>query len=819
MVAWDAYRYSLRTPMTTAINPALTDAGLAAAVAANGAGLQLGITHVAIGTGQYVPTGGQTLLVNRKEKAVVSSGVSLPGGFELTVNFPSWAGTPNPYNATEIGFYAGDPDAGGVLFAVHSHPSDVIVQRNAANYTATFGLLLSRVPLDSVTVTATALVAINAAVADVDAARTSALSKLSAYGYLPPVAYAAGLIMTLSTQTVSFSGLAYAPILSTLPFTTSGTFEAGKFRLIQGVIAADLAAPGGAVMVHGIASGTGAIDRPLQDKLRERVSVNDYWIGATDATVATQNAVNTSREVRFVAGFTYNLSSGASLDINIPANTKIIIEKGAVVNCTNIRFNAYNVNDVEWLIDGKLNLLAMAAAPAKTGWPNTAAGTQNGDERGFLEFGGSDVNSASVSGFTVHGTGKITGPWTGTPNFSDSVFQVNRKGIAGWNCKNMLVEGVEILGFDGEQVYAYINTPDCTNIIFNLVNSHHCRFNALNFNVQNITQLGAYRGLKITDCVSDTCYANIEASAGVITGNYGRAATNYGIWFGIGSGRGPMDVSSNTIEDCAGESYVLSFSSSLVTPVRDVNITNNKAINSGTNAYAFNKLQGFTVTGNTSRGHASTGAGKSFAFTNCTQGWVDGNITFSPGAFSTGNLTTVTSIVNQGSNPVIDSAGTAVTANGTHYGFGGKYAAVTTYGNRENQWAAWSSDFASVGQGAEYVFKNGSGGNSIYAAISGKGGAYDAAGSIGGVVIATKKASTSQVLPTATIEFNDAGNTVIVGALIVSDPAVLHATAALPLTLGAGAGTVTNAPRAGNPTKWVAIKDAGVFRYFPTWEF
>jgi len=39
------------------------------------------------------------------------------------------------------------------------------------------------------------------------------------------------------------------------------------------------------------------------------------------------------------------------------------------------------------------------------------------------------------------------------------------------------------------------------------------------------------------------------------------------------------------------------------------------------------------------------------------------------------------------------------------------------------------------------------------------------------------------------------------------------------LTNGAAAalGTLTNAPAAGNPTKWVAINDNGTIRYIPTW--
>lgn len=42
-------------------------------------------------------------------------------------------------------------------------------------------------------------------------------------------------------------------------------------------------------------------------------------------------------------------------------------------------------------------------------------------------------------------------------------------------------------------------------------------------------------------------------------------------------------------------------------------------------------------------------------------------------------------------------------------------------------------------------------------------------------------------------------------------------TAALNNGAGAGAGTITNAPAAGNPTKWVPISDNGTTRYVPAW--
>lgn len=143
--------------MAAIINPKLTDAGKAAAVNANANGLQLAITHVALGTGQYdsaTSGAGMTAMVGRKEFVAIGAGVVTgAGGFRLNIAFPEWTGTPNPYNATELGFWAGEPgQPGSVLFAVFSHPSEVIVQRNSLVYLAQFALQITDVPPGSVTI-------------------------------------------------------------------------------------------------------------------------------------------------------------------------------------------------------------------------------------------------------------------------------------------------------------------------------------------------------------------------------------------------------------------------------------------------------------------------------------------------------------------------------------------------------------------------------------------------------------------------------------------------------------------------------------------
>jgi len=52
-------------------------------------------------------------------------------------------------------------------------------------------------------------------------------------GYAPPVPYGPGISITLPTQTVDYSGALYAPIAAALPFTTGGTFDPTKWRLVQ----------------------------------------------------------------------------------------------------------------------------------------------------------------------------------------------------------------------------------------------------------------------------------------------------------------------------------------------------------------------------------------------------------------------------------------------------------------------------------------------------------------------------------------------------------------------------------------------------------
>jgi hypothetical protein len=60
-------------------------------------------------------------------------------------------------------------------------------------------------------------------------------------------------------------------------------------------------------------------------------------------------------------------------------------------------------------------------------------------------------------------------------------------------------------------------------------------------------------------------------------------------------------------------------------------------------------------------------------------------------------------------------------------------------------------------------------------------------------------------------------NILLNGPVSINSSTLLKSVTALGNGAGAGVGTLTNAPTAGNPTKWVPIDDNGTTRYVPAW--
>ncbi len=119
---------------------------------------------------------------------------------------------------------------------------------------------------------------------------TGALQRL---GYEAPVLYATSLSMTTVTQTVEYSGAIYATKASELPFTTSGTFESTKFRLISASV------PDGFITTDKLADGALSADATGLAKMADgflsadaggRAKMADRFVAA-----AKMLAINTAK--------------------------------------------------------------------------------------------------------------------------------------------------------------------------------------------------------------------------------------------------------------------------------------------------------------------------------------------------------------------------------------------------------------------------------------------------------------------------------------------------------------------------------------------
>jgi hypothetical protein len=81
---------------------------------------------------------------------------------------------------------------------------------------------------------------------------------------------------------------------------------------------------------------------------------------------------------------------------------------------------------------------------------------------------------------------------------------------------------------------------------------------------------------------------------------------------------------------------------------------------------------------------------------------------------------------------------------------------------------------------------------------------------------ANKPVSTAQSTAIA-LKASLSGATFTGAVALTGGASLLATTAALTNGAGAALGTITNAPTAGNPTKWIPFNDGGTIRRFPSW--
>lgn len=131
------------------LQPVITKAGLSAVWRKDKTGLAAQITHVVIGTEGYTPANTQTALRNQVAVYPISDGETLSS---TLLHVTAVADGPQAIWVREIGYLLSD----GTLFAVWSHPTDVLTYKPAGSkLLLAYDLSLTALPPDSVTITST----------------------------------------------------------------------------------------------------------------------------------------------------------------------------------------------------------------------------------------------------------------------------------------------------------------------------------------------------------------------------------------------------------------------------------------------------------------------------------------------------------------------------------------------------------------------------------------------------------------------------------------------------------------------------------------
>ena len=133
--------------MSTALQPQITKAGLAAIWNATSTGLSAEISHIGLGSAGYTPNADQKTLRSQVVKYPISGGEKLSS---TLIHLTAVADDSAAFWVREVGFFLSD----GTLLAVWSHATEALTYKSAnTELLLAYDLSLEALPADSVTIT------------------------------------------------------------------------------------------------------------------------------------------------------------------------------------------------------------------------------------------------------------------------------------------------------------------------------------------------------------------------------------------------------------------------------------------------------------------------------------------------------------------------------------------------------------------------------------------------------------------------------------------------------------------------------------------
>ena len=177
---------------------------------------------------------------------------------------------------------------------------------------------------------------------------------------------------------------------------------------------ASLAAAAGSALLGFLQAGTGAGARTVQDKLRESVSVTDFFkAGEADATNMIQRALNASTGRRLFFPTATYVTTGNE----VPSNSHLVFERGAILRLAdgshrpalqNVNFKKASWGGSTYGLDSNITIEGMYLDGNQAGQDHTGTGVYAGEYTSGIRFGG--VTNLVLKDITVYQT-RTFGIW------------------------------------------------------------------------------------------------------------------------------------------------------------------------------------------------------------------------------------------------------------------------------------------------------------------------------------------------------------------------------------------------------------------------